>query len=164
MKRRLTAAAAPPHLPRLAWLPAGSSPADACKEIATARTSVHHWPEHWILTCSSAKRSRSSEEAADMYRDAGKKVSNKEVKAANDVLKDLDKSVEFSGRHFTTSPEYEQNEEHRQPRTGCEESPRVHLDCGAKLLTRTLGQEGQPGVGCPSPRQSLATTSRNLQA
>ena len=42
-----------------------------------------------------------------MYRDAGKKVSNKEVKAAfNDVLKDLDKSVDFLRDDTpTTSPE-----------------------------------------------------------
>ena len=115
MKRRLAATALILML-SLGMAACGStqSTADACKEIATARTSVHQYSaEHSILSMPFSEVPDHLKKLLDMYRDAGKKVSNKEVKAAfNDVLKDLDKSVEFLRDDTpTTSPEYEQNEE-----------------------------------------------------
>ena len=115
MKRRLAATALILML-SLGMAACGSSQstADACKEIATARTSVHQYSaEHSILSMPFNEVPDHLKKLLDMYRDAGKKVSNKEVKAAfNDVLKDLDKSVEFLRDDTpTTSPEYEQNEE-----------------------------------------------------
>ena len=114
MKRRLTAAALVLIFP-LSMAACGSqSTADACKEISTARTSVHQYSaEHSILDMPFDEVPDHLKKLLDMYRDAGKKVSNKEVKASfNDVLKDLDKHVEFYRDDTpTTSPEYEQNEQ-----------------------------------------------------
>ena len=114
MKRRIAAAILVTLLP-LGMAACGSqSTADACKEIATARTSVHQYSaEHSILDMPIDEVPDHLKKLLDMYRDAGKKVSNKEVKAAfNDVLKDLDKHVEFYRDDTpTTSPEYEQNEQ-----------------------------------------------------
>ena len=114
MKRRLTAAALVLIFP-LSMAACGSqSTADACKEISTARTSVHQYSaEHSILDMPIDEVPDHLKKLLDMYRDAGKKVSNKEVKAAfNDVLKDLDKHVDFYRTNtHSTSPEYEQNEE-----------------------------------------------------
>ena len=114
MKRRIAAAILVTLLP-LSMAACGSqSTADACKEISTARTSVHQYSaEHSILDMPFDEVPDHLKKLLDMYRDAGKKVSNKEVKAAfNDVLKDLDKHVEFYRDDTpTTSPEYEQNEQ-----------------------------------------------------
>ena len=114
MKRRIAAAILVTLLP-LGMAACGSqSTADACKELATARTSVHQYSaEHSILDMPIDEVPDHLKKLLDMYRDAGKKVSNKEVKAAfNDVLKDLDKHVEFYRDDTpTTSPEYEQNEQ-----------------------------------------------------
>ena len=83
MKRRLTAAALALIFP-LSMAACGSqSTADACKEIATARTSVHQYSaEHSILSMPFNEVPDHLKKLLDMYRDAGKKVSNKEVKAA----------------------------------------------------------------------------------
>ena len=114
MKRRLTAAALVLIFP-LSMAACGSqSTADACKEISTARTSVHQYSaEHSILDMPFDEVPDHLKKLLDMYRDAGKKVSNKEGKAAfNDVLKDLDKHVDFYRTNtHSTSPEYEQNEQ-----------------------------------------------------
>jgi lipoprotein len=114
MKRRLTAAALVLIFP-LSMAACGSqSTADACQELATARTSVHQYSaEHSILDMPIDEVPDHLKKLLDMYRDAGKKVSNKEVKAAfNDVLKDLDKHVDFYRTNtHSTSPEYEQNEQ-----------------------------------------------------
>ena len=114
MKRRLAAAALALIFP-LSMAACGSqSTADACKEIATARTSVHQYSaEHSILSMPFSEVPDHLKKLLDMYRDAGKTVSNKEVKAAfNDVLKDLDNSVEvLTDDTPTTWAEYGTNED-----------------------------------------------------
>ena len=96
MKRRLTAAALALIFP-LSMAACGSqSTADACKEIATARTSVHQYSaEHSILSMPFNEVPDHLKKLLDMYRDAGKKVST------NDFLRDDTP---------TTTPEYEQKE------------------------------------------------------
>ena len=105
MKRRLTAAALALIFP-LSMAACGSqSTADACKEIATARTSVHQYSaEHSILDMPFSEVPDHLKKLLDMYRDAGKKVSNKEVKdvldpyvESLDKLKDIDPAGAMSG-------------------------------------------------------------------
>ena len=118
MKRRLAATALILMLP-LGMAACGStqSTADACKEIATARTSVHQYSaEHSILSMPFNEVPDHLKKLLDMYRDAGKKeyadfltkmtgiykesakkVTNKDVKTAfKDVLDDLDKLEELA--------------------------------------------------------------------
>ena len=110
MKRRLTAAALALIFP-LSMAACGSqSTADACKEISTARTSVHQYSaEHSILSMPFSEVPDHLKKLLDMYRDAGKKVSNKEVKPALDkVITDLETIKDFD---FTTlNPSGEQME------------------------------------------------------
>ena len=105
MKRRLTAAALVLIFP-LSMAACGSqSTADACQELATARTSVHQYSaEHSILDMPIDEVPDHLKKLLDMYRDAGKKVSNKEVKdvldpyvESLDKLKDMDPAGAMSG-------------------------------------------------------------------
>ena len=105
MKRRLTAAALALICP-LSMAACGSqSTADACKEISTARTSVHQYSaEHSILDMPFDEVPDHLKKLLDMYRDAGKKVSNKEVKdvldpyvESLDKLKDMGPAGAMSG-------------------------------------------------------------------
>ena len=110
MKRRLAAAALALIFP-LSMAACGSqSTADACQELATARTSVHQYSaEHSILDMPIDEVPDHLKKLLDMYRDAGKKVSNKEVKPALDkVITDLETIKDFD---FTTlNPSGEQME------------------------------------------------------
>ena len=114
MKRRIAAALLVTLLP-LGMAACGSqSKADACKEVQGAATKVveDFSASSAALTDPQALKDQMAK-TADTFREAAKKVSNKEVKAAfNDVLKDLDKHVDFYRDDTpTTSPEYEQNEQ-----------------------------------------------------
>ena len=114
MKRRIAAALLVTLLP-LGMAACGSqSKADACKEVQGAATKVveDFSASSAALTDPQALKDQMAK-TADTFKEAAKKVSNKEVKAAfNDVLKDLDKHVDFYRDDTpTTSPEYEQNEQ-----------------------------------------------------
>ena len=115
MKRRIAAAILVAVLP-LGMAACGSqSKEDACKEVQNANLTLAQQAAATngaSLTDPQAAKEQFNT-MLDAYKTAASKVSNKEVKAAfNDVLKDLDKSVEFLRDDTpTTSPEYEQNEE-----------------------------------------------------
>ena len=114
MKRRIAAALLVTLLP-LGMAACGSqSKADACKEVQGAATKVveDFSASSAALTDPQALKDQMAK-TADTFKEAAKKVSNKEVKAAfNDVLKDLDKHVDFYRTNtHSTSPEYEQNEQ-----------------------------------------------------